>query len=231
MFCWWTISNSCRQGGGRRENSQAPLTLVLEHGKTIAIASAVAPFELAVDDALIRRLSTGAVIELEPLEPEVKVTILSRKAADAEFDLPLNVAEYLAASETISLGQMLGVLTTLVARWRAMSQHPSVAIARELMQNTAPKLTLAKIARIVAKHCGTSIEAITATSNSPSIVVPRQIAMYLAVEAGFSISEIARELGKHHSTVLHSVRKVENELKTDPKLHDLLLTISDDIDH
>ncbi len=201
-----------------------------DQDKIIVISSKLEPDELTFDESLRDVLISGSVAILEPLDFRAKLAILRTKAADVEFVLPEDVGSALASNERFSFGHILGIFTTLVARCTALSQTANVAMLDRIIENLAPTVSVSKISRIVSKHFGMSVDGLRTRSNSPTIVFPRQIAMYLAAEAGFSASEIGRELAKDRTTVLHSIQKIEEDAKRDQRLHDLLVSFSEQID-
>jgi len=202
-----------------------------ESGKQVVIAGNRSLDELEGFDTAPRdRLQSGLVAEIEPPNEEIKIKILLRRAADADFDLPLEIAELLASHLEGGPREILGALTKLIA-YRAVKNEPlTVALTKQLIDFGRPRLSFDSILTVVADDFGMKPASLKAKDNSRKTSEPRQIAMYLANQAGISLSEIARQFDKHHTTVLHSVKKIADARKTQKDLDKLLLRLSETID-
>ena len=90
-------------------------------------------------------------------------------------------------------------------------------------------ITIGEIQRVVAQHYSLTVSQLISRSNSPRIVVPRQIAMYLCKElTQASLPQIGRAFGnRHHTTVLHAVRKISRLIGNDPLLHSTVNKLTD----
>src|SRR6202522_1205821 len=197
--------------------------------KQIVIASDRSPKELAeIEDRLRSRFEWGLIADIQPPDLETKVAILQKKAEQEKVTLPTDVALYVAQNIRSNVRELEGALIRLVAHSSLIGAEISLPYAQQVLKNfndsQARKVTIESIQKTVAEQFGLRLVEIKAKNNSRAIVYPRQIAMYLAkhlTEA--SLPEIGRQFaGKHHTTVLHSVEKIEEVRKGDNDLNRLL---------
>src|ERR1700678_2296183 len=200
-----------------------------ESMKQIVIASDRPPKELAeIEDRLRSRFEWGLIADIQPPDLETKVAILQKKAEQEKVTLPTDVALYVASNIRSNVRELEGALIRLVAHSSLIGAEITLPYAQQVLKNfidsQARKVTIESIQKTVAEQFGLRLVEIKAKNNSRAIVYPRQIAMYLAkhlTEA--SLPEIGRQFGgKHHTTVLHSVEKIEEVRKNDKDLNRLL---------
>src|ERR1700687_2402372 len=200
-----------------------------ESMKQIVIASDRPPKELAeFEDRLRSRFEWGLIADIQPPDLETKVAILQKKAEQERVTLPTDVALYIASNIRSNVRELEGALIRLVAHSSLIGAEITLPYTQQVLKNfidsQARKVTIESIQKAVAEQFGLRLVEIKAKNNSRSIVYPRQIAMYLAkhlTEA--SLPEIGRQFGgKHHTTVLHSVDKIDVTRKTDKDLNRLI---------
>ncbi len=200
-----------------------------ESMKQIVIASDRPPKELAeIEDRLRSRFEWGLIADIQPPDLETKVAILQKKAENERVPLPTDVALFIASNIRSNVRELEGALIRLIAYASLTGTEISVTMAQQVLKNfidaQARKVTIESIQRSVAEQFGLRVAEIKAKNNSRAIVYPRQIAMYLAkhlTEA--SLPEIGRQFGgKHHTTVMHSIDKIEEVRKQDKDLNRLL---------
>ena len=200
-----------------------------ESMKQIVIASDRPPKELAeIEDRLRSRFEWGLIADIAPPDLETKVAILQKKSEQEKVTLPTDVALYIASNIRSNVRELEGALIRLVAHSSLIGAEITLPYAQQVLKNfidsQARKVTIESIQKAVAEQFGLRLVEIKAKNNSRAIVYPRQIAMYLAkhlTEA--SLPEIGRQFGgKHHTTVLHSVDKIDGVRKTDKDLNRLL---------
>jgi len=200
-----------------------------ESMKQIVIASDRPPKELAeFEDRLRSRFEWGLIADIQPPDLETKVAILQKKAEQERVTLPTDVALFIAQNIRSNVRELEGALIRLVAHSSLIGAEITLPYTQQVLKNfidsQARKVTIESIQKAVAEQFGLRLVEIKAKNNSRSIVYPRQIAMYLAkhlTEA--SLPEIGRQFGgKHHTTVLHSVDKIEEVRKNDKDLNRLL---------
>ena len=200
-----------------------------ESMKQIVIASDRPPKELAeIEDRLRSRFEWGLIADIQPPDLETKVAILQKKAEQEKVILPTDVALYIASNIRSNVRELEGALIRLVAHSSLIGAEITLPYTQQVLKNfidsQARKVTIESIQKAVAEQFGLRLVEIKAKNNSRAIVYPRQIAMYLAkhlTEA--SLPEIGRQFGgKHHTTVLHSVDKIDGTRKTDKDLNRLI---------
>jgi chromosomal replication initiator protein len=207
-----------------------------ESMKQIVIASDRPPKELAeFEDRLRSRFEWGLIADIQPPDLETKVAILQKKAEQERVTLPTDVALFIASNIRSNVRELEGALIRLVAHSSLIGAEITLGYTQQVLKNfidsQARKVTIESIQKAVAEQFGLRLVEIKAKNNSRSIVYPRQIAMYLAkhlTEA--SLPEIGRQFGgKHHTTVLHSVEKIEEVRKNDKDLNRLLNKLTEQL--
>src|SRR5713226_4556097 len=204
--------------------------------RQIVIASDRSPKELAeIEDRLRSRFEWGLIADIQPPDLETKVAILQKKAEQERVTLPTDVALYVASNIRSNVRELEGALIRLVAHSSLIGAEITLPYAQQVLKNfidsQARKVTIESIQKMVAEQFGLRLVEIKAKNNSRAIVYPRQVAMYLAkhmTEA--SLPEIGRQFGgKHHTTVLHSVEKIEELRKTDKDLNRLINKLTEQL--
>jgi chromosomal replication initiator protein len=207
-----------------------------ESMKQIVIASDRPPKELAeFEDRLRSRFEWGLIADIQPPDLETKVAILQKKAEQEKVTLPTDVALFIASNIRSNVRELEGALIRLVAHSSLIGAEITLPYTQQVLKNfidsQARRVTIESIQKAVAEQFGLRLVEIKAKNNSRSIVYPRQIAMYLAkhlTEA--SLPEIGRQFGgKHHTTVLHSVEKIEEVRKGDKDLNRLLNKLTEQL--
>jgi chromosomal replication initiator protein len=204
--------------------------------KQIVIASDRSPKELAeIEDRLRSRFEWGLIADIQPPDLETKVAILQKKAEQEKVTLPTDVALYVAQNIRSNVRELEGALIRLVAHSSLIGAEITLPYAQQVLKNfidsQARKVTIESIQKMVAEQFGLRLVEIKAKDNSRAIVYPRQIAMYLAKQmTEASLPEIGRQFGgKHHTTVLHSVEKIEEVRKNDKDLNRLLNKLTEQL--
>jgi chromosomal replication initiator protein len=207
-----------------------------ESMKQIVIASDRPPKELAeIEDRLRSRFEWGLIADIQPPDLETKVAILQKKAEQERITLPTDVALFIASNIRSNVRELEGALIRLVAHSSLTNTEITLPYSQQVLKNfidsQARKVTIESIQKAVAEQFGLRLLEIKAKNNSRAIVYPRQIAMYLAkhlTEA--SLPEIGRQFGgKHHTTVLHSVEKIEETRKGDKDLNRMLNKLTEQL--
>jgi len=207
-----------------------------ESMKQIVIASDRPPKELAeVEDRLRSRFEWGLIADIQPPDLETKVAILQKKAEQEKVTLPTDVALYVASNIRSNVRELEGALIRLVAHSSLIGAEITLPYAQQVLKNfidsQARKVTIESIQKATAEQFGLRLVEIKAKNNSRAIVYPRQIAMYLSkhlTEA--SLPEIGRQFGgKHHTTVLHSVEKIDEARKSDKDLNRLINKLTEQL--
>lgn len=189
--------------------------------KQIIISSDKPPKDIpTLEERLRSRFAWGMTIDMQNPDFETRCAIVKSKADGVGINLPSDVVEYLANHIQTNIRELEGALNQLIAFCEMRNLEPDVSIVTNLLSanKTRPKhISARQVIERVSKHFQVSIEDIMGPKRDKDIVVPRQIAMYiLRSELHLSFPKIARELGrKDHTTAIHSVEKVQQELTFD----------------
>jgi chromosomal replication initiator protein len=197
-----------------------------ESMKQVVIASDRSPKELAeIEERLRSRFEMGLIADIQPPDLETKVAILQKKAESEQSSLPTDVAMFIASNVRTNVRELEGALVRLIA-WCNMNSmeitlQSTQQCLKQFIDTQVRKITIDAIQKAVAEHFGMRVSELKQKNNSRAVVVPRQIAMYLAkhlTEA--SLPEIGRQFGgKHHTTVMHSIAKIDELRRSDKDLN------------
>jgi chromosomal replication initiator protein len=197
-----------------------------ESMKQIVIASDRPPKELAeIEDRLRSRFEWGLIADIQPPDLETKVAILQKKAENEQVMLPTDVALFIASNVRTNVRELEGAMTRLIAWCGLNKMEISLASTQQCLKQfidmQVRKITIEAIQRAVAEQFGMRVSDLKQKNNSRNVVVPRQIAMYLAKQmTEASLPEIGRQFGnKHHTTVMHSIAKIDEQRRADKDLH------------
>ncbi len=206
------------------------LGTLLTGAKQVVVAGDAPPRDLEMLDERVRsRLSGGLVVPITGFDPELRRAIVQRRAdqATARFGVhfPAPVIDYIARA-VVSHGRDLdGAVNRLVAANQLTGELVTVPLAEKTLADLirtrdAKRVRIEDILRIVSRHYKVPRNELLSARRSRDVVRPRQIAMYLAKAlTSRSLPEIGRRFGgRDHTTVLHSVRKVEQMIKDDLEL-------------
>ncbi len=202
--------------------------------KQVVITSDCPPKEIpAIEERLRSRFAWGLTADLQPPDLETKIAILAKKAELLRVPLPQDVSEFLASKIKSSVRDLEGALTRLIAYSSLTDEPISLDMAQQVLRNVVDfgdrYVSIESIQRGVARHFGLTITQIKSKNNSHQVAYPRQIAMYLAKQlTPTSLPQIGREFGgKHHTTVLHSINKIEELRKTNRELNRIINKLRD----
>ncbi len=207
-----------------------------DHRKQIVISSDCAPSQLpGLVERLRSRFEWGLMVDVQAPDLETKMAILDKKAESEGITLPQDVRVFIATKTKSNVRELEGALTRLIAVSSMTGTAISMSMAQQVLKhlNSGPekKISVESIVRAVAERFSMQPAQIKMKSNTRQIAYPRQIAMYLAKDLTHaSLPEIGRYFGgKHHTTVLHSVQKIEELRQRDDELNKLLLSLVDSI--
>ena len=215
-----------------------------EAGKQIVITSDCPPSELDdLDERLKSRFAMGMVVELHTPDFETRMAILKRKALEQQLVLDSEILDFIATNVTANVRVLEGVLKQVTAEMNLFNTLPTLASVAKIIQriNRAHRIigsddvlervqnpvsvqskatSACDIINLVSDYFNLRPEDITGACRQKSVMLPRQICMYLIkTELGYSYEEIGKGLGgRNHTTVMHSFKKVSNLIKSDLKL-------------
>lgn len=192
--------------------------------KQIVISSDCPPKDIPhLEDRFRSRFEWGLIADLKPPDIETRIAILKKKAELEDIFLPEPVALYIADKVQSNIRELEGYLRRVIAYASLKGAKIDLDLAREalkgLLDASANVITVEKIQKVVSNHFKIKPSELKSKNNSPKVAFPRQVAMYLAKElTDSSLPEIGKKFGgKHHTTVLHSIRKIEKLREQDPE--------------
>ena len=199
--------------------------------KQIVLSSDCPPHEIPqLEERLRSRFEWGLIADIQPPDLETKVAILKKKAEADGIPLPDNVAIYIAGKIKSNIRELEGSLTRLVAYASLTNSAISLPLAQDVLKSILNHderaVTIEIIQKFVADYYQQKVIDLKSRNNSKSVAIPRQVAMYLCKQLTHSsLPEIGRSFGgKHHSTVIHSIRKIEDLRKRDGDFNSLINT-------
>jgi len=194
--------------------------------KQIVISSDCPPKEISsIEERLRSRFEWGLIADIQMPDLETKIAILQKKADSERVQLPDDVAEYIARSIKSNIRELEGALIRLIAFASLTGAQINLGTAQQVLKNIIEtqekKVTIDQIQKRVGEHFGLRAQDLKMRSNSKVIAFPRQVAMFLVKQlTSASLPEIGRQFGgKHHTTVLHSIHKIENLRQVDKDLN------------
>ena len=190
--------------------------------KQIVISSDCPPHEIpSLEERLRTRFEWGLIADIQSPDLETRVAILKKKADTEAVPLADDVAIYIAGKVKSNIRELEGSLIRLIAYASLTGQEITLPLTQEVLKNILDHeekaVTIEIIQKFVADYYNLKLADLKSRNNSKSVAMPRQIAMYLCKSLTHaSLPEIGRSFGgKHHSTVIHSIRKVEDLRKRD----------------
>jgi chromosomal replication initiator protein len=197
--------------------------------KQIILTSDRPPKDIpGLESRLISRFEWGLVADVKPPDFETRMAILRKKADDDQLVIDEEVIEYIARHCTASVRELEGAVIKLLAYSSLTNQEVTVTLAQTALQGVLSEdrgadgstLTPKRIAKIVAREYDVEPKALASKRRTRTVTVPRQVAMFLIKDMlDTPLVDIGDFFGgRDHSTVIHSIRKVEEQLPQDPEL-------------
>jgi chromosomal replication initiator protein len=195
--------------------------------KQIIISSDRTPKEIAnLQERLVSRFSWGLTTDVQPPDLETRVAILKKKIEREPVHIPDDVIFFIAQLIKTNIRELEGALVRIIAYSLMEEETITVELAKEVLKDLLlePKklITVDFIQRCVAEDFSVALSDMKLKRRNKTIVLPRQIAMYLSRElTDMSFPEIGEHFGgKDHTTVLHSYNKVKDEILVNKSLKD-----------
>ena len=207
-----------------------------DNQKQIVISSDSPPKEIpGLLERLRSRFEWGLMADIQPPDLETKMAILDKKAELEGVRLPEDVRTFIATKTKSNVRELEGALVKLMAYSSLTGAPINLAMSQQVLKHLTHvqdrRVTIDSIQKAVAEKYGIKQTQLKEKSNTKTIVVPRQVAMYLVKElTTASLPEIGRAFGgKHHTTVIHSINKIERQRQSDPDLNRLLHSLMDSL--
>ena len=207
-----------------------------DHQKQIVISSDSAPKSTpGLVERLRSRFEWGLMVDIQPPDLETKMAILDKKAEMEGVSLPEDVRNYIATKTKSNVRELEGAMVKLVAYSSVTGSAINLAMAQQVLKYLIPggerRVNMDAVLRAVAEKFQLQPSQLKQKTNAQQIAYPRQVAMYLIKELTHSsLPEIGRMFGgKHHTTVLHSVQKIDKLRQRDADLNRLIHSVIDSI--
>ncbi len=202
-----------------------------QNGKQLVLTSDRAPKDLdGMEERLISRFKWGLSADLQAPDLETRMAILETKMNQEGLDLPYDVTEFICYNIKNNIRELEGVLISLVAQSMLNRREIDLELAKEVIKNfvkqMSKEITVEFIQTLVAEHFGLQVDKLKGQTRKRSIVIARQLSMYLAKNlTNKSLKAIGENFGgRDHSTVIYSCKAVQDLLDTDMIFKD---TVSD----
>jgi len=184
-------------------------------------------------ERLRSRFEWGLLADIQPPDLETKMAILDKKAEAEGVRLPEDVRTFMATKSRTNIRELEGALVKIIAMSSVTGVPISMPMAQQALKHMfheqERRITIDSIQKSVSEKFGIKQAQLKEKSNAKDVVRPRQVAMFLAKElTQASLPEIGRSFGnKHHTTVIHSIRKIEELRKSDPDLNKTINSLID----
>jgi chromosomal replication initiator protein len=205
-----------------------------DHQKQIVISSDSAPKNTpGLVERLRSRFEWGLMVDVQPPDLETKMAILDKKAEQEGIKLPEDVRIFIATKTKSNVRELEGALVKLIAYSSVTGAQINLGMAQQILKHLVHtqdrKLSMDTILRAVGEKFSLQPAQLKQKTNAKNISYPRQVAMYMIKElTAASLPEIGRAFGgKHHTTVLHSVQKIERLRQTDADLNRMIHSLID----
>jgi chromosomal replication initiator protein len=194
--------------------------------KQIIISADCPPREIpTIEERLHSRFEWGLIADIQPPDLETKIAIIKKKAEQQNIEIPDNVALYIASKIKSNIRELEGALVRLIAYCSLKGLEISLPVAQETLRDILSSdervITIEMIQKTISDYYGMRVQDLKAKNNAKAVTGPRQICMYVCKKiTGASLPQLGREFGnKHHTTVLHSINKVELMRQQDKDLN------------
>ncbi len=210
--------------------------VLYDYHKQIIVSSDKPPKEInKLEERLISRFNWGLVVDIQLPDFETRVAILQKKLEKDPIKIDSDVIYFIAENITTNIRELEGALVRIIAYSLIENKPIGLELAKDILKDMVkeiyrrltPKTILAK----VGDYFDTSKEDLKNKKRNKTLVLPRQIAMYLIRElTELSLPEIGSFFGaKHHTTILYACKKIKQELKSNSKLKLTINTLTQEI--
>jgi chromosomal replication initiator protein len=205
---------------------------LFELKKQIVVTSDKTPREIPeLEDRLRSRFEWGLIADIQPPDAETKVAILKKKAVAEDINIPNEVAFFLATNVKSNIRELEGLLNRLIAYSSLYGCDINLDFTKEVLKDVLgvkKEATPEDILKLVCKYCNTKVTDLKSKRKNNAVLLPRQIAMYsIRKVTNLSYPEIGRFFGgKDHSTVIHSIKKIESLLLKDQNIKKIIDSVT-----
>ncbi|WP_374755606.1 chromosomal replication initiator protein DnaA [Arcticibacterium luteifluviistationis] len=220
-----------------KEKTQETFFHIFNHlhqsGKQIVMTSDRPPRDLeGMEDRLLSRFKWGLTADLQSPDLETRIAIIQKKLQHEGVEIDFEVIEYLAHSIDSNVRELEGVMISLIAQASLTQKTIDLELAKRTLNHivteSEKEVNIDTIIGVVTEHFQVRIADLKSKSRLRSIVIPRQVAMYLAKEmTNLSLKSIGYHFGgRDHSTVIHAIQTVNDLMDTDKEMNNTVHKLS-----
>ncbi|RMH70218.1 MAG: chromosomal replication initiator protein DnaA [Bacteroidetes bacterium] len=198
-------------------------------GKQLVLSADRSPRDIqGIEERLLSRFQWGLSADVKPPDLETRIAILQRRAEDEGIEIQRDIIEFVAHNVTTNIRELEGALIRLIAQAVLRKHEIDLPLAKEvlrdLIKETRINLTIEEIQRLVCEYLDIPEDLVRAKTRKREVVQARQVAMYFCkLLTKHSLKTIGLHFGgRDHSTVIHAIQSVENQIETDPKFRDMI---------
>ncbi len=198
-----------------------------QNGKQIVLSSDRPPKDITgIEERLLSRFQWGLVADIQPPDLETRIAILQKKAEQSETELDSEVIQLLAYNVTSNIRELEGALVKLLAHASLRGRDINILLAKEVLKDVISQkqkhITIEDIQKIVADYYHIPEDFLRAKTRKKEVALARQIAMYMSKQhTKHSLKTIGLHFGgRDHSTVIHAINAIEDNMKQDKVLAD-----------
>ena len=190
---------------------------------------------IQLEARLRSRFEWGLMVDIQPPDYETRVAIVQEKAIQMGLDLPRAVLEYIAENIKSNIRQIEGTVRKLLAfkelENATMDSETILRAVRDLIRDSDSLMPSSEIIiEETAKCYGVEVSDIMSTSRTAKLTLARQVSMYIIRSmTQLSLPEIGRVFGRDHTTVMHSLEKVEKLMKTNREVSENIRDIKSNV--
>jgi chromosomal replication initiator protein len=206
-------------------------------GKQIVLTSDRPPKELlGINERLISRFNWGLTTDIQPPDFETRLAILNKKAENYNIDLTGEMQDYIATHVTSNIRELEGVLLKLLAKISFGNTDFNFELIKKVVReiSTTKKINIGIdiIAKVVCEYFKIDEKKIRDKTRKKEIVEARQISMFLSkTMTNSTLKMIGLHFGgRDHSTVIHAVNEIENQIKLNNKFKDQIDEIKNKVE-
>ncbi len=198
-----------------------------QNGRQIILSSDRPPKDLeGMEERLISRFKWGLSADMQAPDLETRIAILESKMTREGIEIPTDVSEFICYNVKNNIRELEGVLISLIAQSSLNNREIDLELAKDVIKNFVSELnreiTVEYIQQLVAEHFGVSVDKLQGSTRKRKIVIARQLSMYLAKNLTDKSLKTIGEVfgGRDHSTVIYSIRTVQDLMQTDAMIKD-----------
>jgi chromosomal replication initiator protein len=193
-----------------------------EKQKQIVISCDRPPKEISeVTDRLRSRFTMGLIADIQPPDIETKLAIIYKKAEMMDIkNIPEDVSTFLASKIKSNIRELEGALIRIAAQASLTGEDINLEttkkILKDILQDDEKPISVPKVQKMVCEFYNIKLSDIKARRRTKDVALPRQIAMYLSKQVtNASLSDIGKNFGKDHATVIYACRQIEERKNKD----------------